>query len=124
MGKNSKINDDICSCNLIHQDVVNRVKDDMYDEELLEEVAGFFKIFSDKTRLRIVSLLLKQEMCVCDIAHVLKMSQSSISHQLRVLRQYRVVKNRRDGKVVYYSLDDEHVKNILDQGIEHHRHTT
>ena len=124
MGKNSKINDDICSCNLIHQDVVDRVKDDMYDEDLLEEVAGFFKIFSDKTRLRIVSLLLKEEMCVCDIAHVLKMSQSSISHQLRVLRQYRVVKNRRDGKVVYYSLDDEHVKNILDQGIEHHSHTT
>ncbi len=121
MGKDGKT-EDICSCNIIHEDIVERVKESMYDEELLEDVSRFFKIFSDKTRLRIVSMLLQEEMCVCDIAHVLNMSHSSISHQLRVLRQYRVVKNRKEGKVVYYSLDDEHVKNILAQGIEHHKH--
>lgn len=115
-------NTDICSCNVIHQDVVEKVAENMPSEELLDRVAVFFKVFSDKTRLKILSLLLQEEMCVCDIAASLEMTHSSISHQLRVLRQSRIVKNRKDGKVVYYSLDDDHVKNILAQGLSHHQH--
>ena len=113
---------EVCSCNVIHQDVIDKVAGKVPEERLLDEVAIFFKVFSDKTRLKILSLLLLEEMCVCDIAASLDMSHSSISHQLRVLRQARVVKNRKEGKVVYYSLDDEHVKNVLAQGLSHHQH--
>ena len=113
---------EVCSCNVIHQDIVDKVTDKMPTDELIESTALFFKVFSDKTRLKILSLLLHEEMCVCDIAYAIDMSHSSVSHQLRVLRQSRVVKNRKDGKVVYYSLDDEHVKNILAQGLSHLSH--
>lgn len=115
-------NTDVCTCNVIHQDIIDRVVERVPEDELLGEVAVFFKLLSDKTRLKILSLLLLEEMCVCDIATTLDMSHSSISHQLRVLRQARVVKNRKAGKVVYYSLDDDHVKNILSQGLSHHQH--
>lgn len=115
---------DVCGITVIHEDLVEESKKDLLEDELLGDLADFFKIFSDKTRLKIVTILLKRELCVCDIATVLNMSQSSISHQLRVLRQYRVVKNRKEGKVVYYSLDDEHVENIIKQGVEHHEHQT
>jgi ArsR family transcriptional regulator len=115
-------NTDMCECTIINKEAVERVKKNLQSDELLKNTADFFKAFSDGTRLRIVSLLLEEELCVCDIATVLNMSHSSISHQLRVLRQLRVVKNRKDGKVVYYSLDDEHVKNILAQGLDHLRH--
>lgn len=118
MGKNN----DVCSCNVIHQDIIDKVMDAMPEDELLERTALFFKVFSDKTRLKVLPLLLESEMCVCDIAASLDMTQSSISHQLRVLRQARVVKNRKDGKVVYYSLDDDHVRNIIAQGISHLSH--
>lgn len=117
LGKN-----DTCQCTIIHEDLVEKNKKDLLPEELLINVADFFKIFSDKTRLKIVTVLLKDELCVCDIATVLEMSHSSISHQLRVLRQYKVVKNRKEGKVVYYSLDDSHINNIVNQGIEHYLH--
>ena len=117
MGKN-----DVCQCTIIHEDLVEKNKKDLLPEELLINVADFFKIFSDKTRLKIVTVLLKDELCVCDIATILEMSHSSISHQLRVLRQYKVVKNRKEGKVVYYSLDDNHISNIVSQGIEHYLH--
>lgn len=117
-----KDNKDICSCNIIHEDLVEKSKKDLLSDEILGEVADFFKVFSDKTRLKIVTILLKEELCVCDIATVLNMSQSSISHQLRVLRQNKIVKNRKEGKVVYYSLDDEHINNIVSQGIEHYVH--
>lgn len=117
LGKN-----DVCQCTIIHEDLVEKNKKDLLPEELLINVADFFKIFSDKTRLKIVTVLLKDELCVCDIATILEMSHSSISHQLRVLRQYKVVKNRKEGKVVYYSLDDNHISNIVSQGIEHYLH--
>ncbi len=117
-----KDNKDMCSCNIIHEDLVEKSKKDLLSDEILGEVADFFKVFSDKTRLKIVTVLLKEELCVCDIATVLNMSQSSISHQLRVLRQNKIVKNRKEGKVVYYSLDDEHINNIVSQGIEHYVH--
>lgn len=118
-----KDNKDICSCNIINIENVENAKNNLINEDLLGTVADFFKLLSDKTRLRIITILLKNELCVCDIANVLNMSQSSISHQLRVLRQFRVVKNRKEGKIVYYSLDDEHIENIIKQGIEHYEHS-
>ncbi|TJX14605.1 helix-turn-helix transcriptional regulator [Tissierella creatinini] len=91
----------------------------MPQEEMLYDLAELFKVFGDSTRVKILWALDEAEMCVCDIAVLLNMTQSAISHQLRVLKQARLVKNRRDGKVVYYSLDDEHVKDIFDQGLNH-----
>ncbi|RBP66035.1 ArsR family transcriptional regulator [Alkalibaculum bacchi] len=114
-----KDNIDSCNCTVIHEDVVNRVKADMIQEEKLYDLADFFKVLGDSTRIRILSALFQAEMCVCDIASLLSMNQSAISHQLRVLKQARLVKYRRDGKVVYYSLEDEHVKSIFDQGLIH-----
>jgi len=118
----SKDNIPLCESNCIHEDVVNKVKENLPDDEILSETANFFKVFGDKTRIKILSALLDSEMCVCDIACLLDMSQSAISHQLRVLKSSNLVKNRKEGKVVYYSLEDEHVKAILDQGIIHIRH--
>lgn len=112
----------MCQCTIIHEDLVEKNKKDLLEDSILADVADFFKIFSDKTRLKIVTILLKDELCVCDIASILEMSHSSISHQLRVLRQYKVVKNRKEGKVVYYSLEDEHISNIVHQGLEHYKH--
>ena len=108
-----------CDCNVIHEDVVNQVRDRMPQEESLYDLAELFKVFGDSTRVKILWALNEAEMCVCDIAVLLNMTQSAISHQLRVLRQATLVKNRREGKVVYYSLDDDHVKHIFDQGFIH-----
>lgn len=108
-----------CDCTVIHEEVVNAVKENMPEEELLYDLAELFKVFGDSTRVRILWALDEAEMCVCDIASVLNMTQSAISHQLRVLKRARLVKNRRDGKVVYYSLDDDHVKAIFEQGLIH-----
>lgn len=112
---------EICNCGKIDNEELK--KNINLSDELIGNVSDFFKVFSDKTRLKILTILLKQELCVCDIATILNMSQSSISHQLRVLRQYRIVKNRKEGKSVFYSLDDSHIENIIKQGIEHHAHT-
>lgn len=114
-------NIEICNCNIIHEDVVRDVKNNIPNEKTLYELAELFKVLSDCTRVKILYALLNAEMCVCDIAALLGMTQSAISHQLRVLKQSRLVKHRRDGKVVYYSLDDEHVKQIFDQGLIHIR---
>lgn len=110
---------DSCSCTIIHDDVVNKVKALMPEEEKLYDLAELFKVFGDTTRIKILCSLFESEMCVCDIAALLGMNQSAISHQLRVLKQARLVKFRKDGKVVYYSLDDEHIKQIFDQGLNH-----
>jgi ArsR family transcriptional regulator len=91
----------------------------MPEEENLFDLADLFKVFGDSTRVKILYALFSAEMCVCDIAVLLGMTKSSISHQLRVLKQTKLVKNRRDGKIVYYSLDDKHIKNIFSQGLEH-----
>jgi ArsR family transcriptional regulator len=111
--------DDRCDCNVIHRKVVAAVAKQMPLEEVLLNLADFFKVFSDSTRVKILCALRQSEMCVCDIAALLDMTKSAISHQLRTLRQTRLVKHRRDGKVVYYSLDDEHIGNIFDQGLRH-----
>jgi ArsR family transcriptional regulator len=108
-----------CDCNVLHDAVVKRVKKRMPGEESLFDLAELFKVFGDSTRVRIISALLFAEMCVCDIAALLDMSKSAVSHQLRVLRQSRLVKFRRDGKVVFYSLDDMHVGAIFRQGLAH-----
>ena len=110
---------DRCDCNVIHEDVVNKVREDMPAEENLYDLAELFKVFGDTTRIKILYALFASEMCVCDIAFLLNMTQSAISHQLRVLKQARLVKYKKDGKVVYYSLDDEHIKQIFDQGLIH-----
>ncbi|WP_461205387.1 ArsR/SmtB family transcription factor [Clostridium sp. DL1XJH146] len=114
---NNKI--EFCSCNVIHEDRVNKVTKHMVDEERLEGAADLLKVFGDRTRIKIINALSVSEMCVCDLAHVLNMTQSAISHQLRVLKGARLVKYRKEGKVVYYSLDDEHVKGILNIALEH-----
>jgi len=108
-----------CNCDIIHEDVVKDVRGKMPEEETLYDLAELFKVFGDSTRIKILCALFEAEMCVCDIAALLDMTQSAISHQLRVLKQAKLVKNRRDGKVVYYSLDDDHVKSIFDQGLNH-----
>ncbi|NLM73813.1 MAG: winged helix-turn-helix transcriptional regulator [Clostridiaceae bacterium] len=108
-----------CSCDVIHEDIVNRVRENMPQEESLYDLAELFKVFGDSTRIKILWALEAAEMCVCDIAVLLNMTQSAISHQLRVLKQANLVKNRKEGKIVYYSLADDHVKQIFDKGLEH-----
>lgn len=113
---------EVCNCTEIHKDCVFCVKDNMLKDETFTELSELFKVFGDYTRLKIIYALLRTELCVCDIAEVLGMSQSSISHQLRVLKSARLVKFRKEGKVVYYSLDDEHVGSIFNAGLSHAEH--
>ncbi|MBQ6508500.1 MAG: helix-turn-helix transcriptional regulator [Flexilinea sp.] len=103
----------------IHEDVVRKALSEQPAEELLADLADLFKNFSDTTRIRILSLLIDNEMCVCDIAAALGATQSAVSHQLRILKQSRLVRYRRQGKVIYYALADEHVKTIIAMGMEH-----
>ena len=102
-----------------HGDLVDKVNREMPDEEILYDLAELFKIFGDSTRIKILYALLNHELCVNDIAAELSMTPSSISHQLRILKQHRLVKYRRDGKTICYSLADDHVVTILNQGLEH-----
>jgi ArsR family transcriptional regulator len=108
-----------CNCDVIHEDVVNHVKGKMPEDEILYDLAEIFKVFGDSTRIKILWALDEAEMCVCDIAVLLNMTQSAISHQLRVLKQANLVKNRKEGKIVFYSLVDDHVRQIFDQGLIH-----
>lgn len=108
-----------CQVTIIHQHTVDDVKNKMPDDEKLYDLAELFKVFGDSTRIKILYALFESEMCVCDLSALLNISQSAISHQLRTLKQARLVKFRRDGKVIYYSLDDEHIKNIFDAGYKH-----
>lgn len=102
-----------------HDDAIERVRAKLPDVEELYDLAELFKVFGDSTRIRILFVLFEEEMCVCDIAEMLNLTQSAISHQLRLLKQFRLVKNRRDGKTIYYSLADDHVRSIIDMGKEH-----
>lgn len=115
-------NQDVCCVNVVHYDAVNMVKEKMPDDELIFDLADFFKTFGDATRIKIISALLESELCVCDLSNVINTSQSAVSHQLRILRQARLVKYRKDGKTVYYSLDDNHIKEVMKQGLVHISH--
>lgn len=103
----------------IHEDVVNRLIKCMLNENLTQDLSTLFKMFSDITRLKILNLLFKEELCVCDIAFLLKMSHSAVSHQLAILRNNHLIRFRRKGKNVYYSLADDHIKMIYDAGLTH-----
>ena len=109
--------DQICP----HEDIIARVRAGLPDEDTLYDLTELFRIFGDSTRVRILYLLFASEMCVCDMAALLGLTQSAVSHQLRALKNVRLVKARREGKTVFYSLADEHVKTIIDQGLEHVR---
>ena len=115
-------NEFICDCNVIHKDVVERTTENMPKTELFMNLAEYFKILGDTTRVKILFALDRNEMCVCDIANVLGMSKSSISHQLGTLRRSGIVKCRKEGKEVFYMLDDEHVKEVFEVGIKHIEH--
>lgn len=110
---------EMCDCEVIHSDVVNRAREVMEDTEILYAVSDFFKVMCDSTRMRIMAALDNGEMCVCDLSALLNMTKSAISHQLKVLKDAKLVKSRRDGKNVFYSLMDDHVKSIIEMGIEH-----
>ena len=114
-----KFNDEKCEVTLIHEDNVKKDINELPDDELIADLSDMFKIFGDQTRVKILMALESGEMCVCDIAAVMDMSQSAISHQLRVLKQSNIVKTRREGKVVYYSISDDHVKEIFDMAMVH-----
>ncbi|MDR1132307.1 MAG: metalloregulator ArsR/SmtB family transcription factor [Oscillospiraceae bacterium] len=109
----------LCSCTIVHEDTVRQVRAGLSDDRQLKETAEMFKAVSDPTRLKIINALILSEMCVCDIAALMDMTQPAVSHHLKVLRQLRLVKYRREGKVVYYALDDEHVRNVFYQGLLH-----
>lgn len=110
-----------CDCDVIHANVVEKVRQSMPDEDELYDLSDFFKVLGDSTRARIISALDINEMCVCDLAVLLNMTKSAISHQLRSLKEANLVKYRKEGKVVFYSLTDDHVKDIFEKGLEHIR---
>lgn len=103
----------------VHEETVRRVNEIMPGEEELFDLSELFKIFGDSTRIRILYVLFESDMCVCGIAELLGMTQSAISHQLAVLKKAKLVRYRREGKTIFYSLADDHVRTILDQGMEH-----
>ena len=108
-------------CDFIHahEDIISKVNARMPEDEHLYDLAELFKLFGDCTRIKILYVLFESEMCVCDLAQLLGMTQSAISHQLRALKQSKLIKSRRDGKTIFYSLADSHVRTIIDQGMEH-----
>jgi DNA-binding transcriptional ArsR family regulator len=108
-----------CDCDIIHEDIVNYVREQMPDRSDFTKLSDFYKMFSDSTRIQILWALECSEMCVCDLAVLLNMTKSAISHQLKSLRLSNLVKFRREGKVIYYSLADDHVKDILEKGFVH-----
>jgi ArsR family transcriptional regulator, lead/cadmium/zinc/bismuth-responsive transcriptional repressor len=112
-------NQDTCQVTCINPRKIARTRKAMASEADCAGLAGIFKMLGDVTRVRILKALSIEELCVCDLAAVLELTQSAVSHQLRLLRAARLVKYRKDGKVVYYSLDDDHVKTLFDQGLEH-----
>ncbi len=110
MGKSEMI----CDCDIIHQDAVNDVREKMLDESILLDMADFYKALSDSTRIKIIDVIREGELCVCDISVLLNMTKSSVSHQLKNLREMNLIKCRRQGKEIYYSLADEHVLEVFD----------
>jgi len=111
--------EEVCGYLCVHEDKVRHVQEHMPEEASILRMAELFKMFGDGTRLRILCVLLEEEVCVCDLARLLGMTISAVSHQLRLLRQARLVKSRRESRTIFYSLDDDHVATLLRQGMEH-----
>lgn len=111
--------EEMCQESCVHTSLVDQVREKMPDDDTLCDVAEIFKVFGDVTRTKILSALFEAELCVCDISEIVKMSTSAVSHQLRILRQTKIVKSRRSGKEVYYSLDDEHISKIYRMALDH-----
>lgn len=110
---------DKCEETVVHPEIVEKLKKELLTESNSYNLAEFFKIFGDQTRIKIIQLLSLQELCVCDIATILNISQSATSHQLKILRQFGVAKPRKEGKMIFYSISDEHIANIFENGLEH-----
>ena len=108
-----------CEIHETHENIIHQIEDGMPSEALIQNLADFYKVFGDVTRVKILCVLFQSELCVCDLAEVVGMTQSAVSHQLRILKQMKLVKNRREGKIVYYSLADAHIQSIINQGMEH-----
>ena len=108
-----------CECNILHQEKIDEVKKNMLSEDILIDISELFKVLGDSTRMKIICSLMEGELCVCDITNITNSTQSAISHQLRILKQAKLVKSRRDGKIIYYSLDDNHVEKLFKLGCEH-----
>jgi DNA-binding transcriptional ArsR family regulator len=111
-----------CKCNTVHHEIVDHIKEEMLPREESEALSALFKVFGDETRIRILWALDQHEMCVCDLCSVLGMTKSAVSHQLGSLRAVHLVKWRKDGTSVYYSMDDEHVREVFETGLAHIRH--
>ena len=111
--------DEVCDSFEVHEDLLKIVNETLPEETELYDLAELFKVFGDSTRIRILFVLFEAEVCVCDLAKALNMTQSAISHQLRILKQNKLVKSRREGKSIFYSLADDHVRTIINQGREH-----
>ena len=109
----------MCECEELHENIILERQKTMPSTETLYDLADFFKIFGDSTRMSILFAIDGEPMCVCDIAKLLGMTKSAVSHQLKILKQAKLVKNRRDGKSIFYSLADDHVRTIIGQGLEH-----
>lgn len=120
---NNLKNNIVCDCNTIHKDIVSKVIADLPEDMDIMEVGKLFKVLGEYTRVKIVVSLLESDLCVCDIAYVLNMTKSTVSHQLAVLKKMNIVKYERRGKEVVYSLDDDHVKSIISKAFEHIGHT-
>ncbi len=110
---------DVCEIEYVNKEAVEEVKSKMLDDATLLKVAEIFKILGDFTRVKILCALAKRELCVCDLSALINISHSAVSHQLRILRAYNLVKFRKEGKIVYYSLADEHVIKLIEMGVEH-----
>ena len=108
-----------CEIHETHENIIHQIEDGMPSETLIQNLADFYKVFGDVTRVKILCVLFQSELCVCDLAEALGMNQSAVSHQLKILKQAKLVKNTRAGKQVYYSLSDAHVSSILSMGLEH-----
>lgn len=115
-------NEFICDCNMVHEEMVKDTLSKMPPNNIINNLAEFFKIMGDSTRCKLLFALLQNEMCVCDLANVLSMTKSSVSHQLSKMKDVGLVKCRKSGKTVYYSLDDGHIKEIFEVGLKHINH--
>lgn len=119
MGETRSANAPVCEYLNVHEDTVKQVRAQLPDDERLYDLAELFRMFGDSTRIKILYVLFESELCVCDLARLLGASQSAVSHQLRLLKDAKLVRFRREGKTVFYSLDDDHVRSVLALGMEH-----